>query len=115
MINIRFDARKMSLEASGHAMSSPNGNDIVCAAVSALLGTLAYTLTKNRQMLTRKPTMKLESGLGRVSCKPLPQYEGNVQMIYFTVLSGCELIADKYPEFVTFEFIADGKKKDRKA
>ena len=44
MITIIYDEKEkdMILQASGHAGYAEKGSDIVCAAVSALMQTLAY-------------------------------------------------------------------------
>lgn len=46
MINIIYDeaGQDLILQASGHAEYAPKGQDIVCAAVSALMQTLAYSV-----------------------------------------------------------------------
>ena len=40
MIKIQFDNQEMILKISGHAGYAEKGSDIVCAAVTALAGTL---------------------------------------------------------------------------
>lgn len=46
MITIIYDekGKDMSLQASGHAGYAPKGQDIVCAAVSTLMQSLAYSV-----------------------------------------------------------------------
>ena len=41
MINVRIDSNQCHLFVEGHAEYAPKGQDIVCAAVSALAQTLA--------------------------------------------------------------------------
>lgn len=41
MINVRIDSNQCHLFVDGHAEYAPKGQDIVCAAVSALAQTLA--------------------------------------------------------------------------
>lgn len=38
-IRIRRDSGRLVIDASGHAQAAPKGQDIVCAAVSAILET----------------------------------------------------------------------------
>lgn len=40
MIRIMYDPEELILKLSGHAGSAPKGQDLVCAAVSALFGAL---------------------------------------------------------------------------
>lgn len=46
MTTIIYDekGKDMSLQASGHAGYAPKGQDIVCAAVSTLMQSLAYSV-----------------------------------------------------------------------
>ena len=46
MITIIYDekGKDMSLQTSGHAGYAPKGQDIVCAAVSTLMQSLAYSV-----------------------------------------------------------------------
>lgn len=105
MINVKFNAKQFKLEATGHANTAPEGEDIVCAGVSALMGALGYSLLTCRAFLQRNASVKLDKGLGRISCKPKEQYEANVSLLYYTALSGLELIANTYPDSVTFECV----------
>lgn len=102
MIEIKVDMKKYKVEITGHANYDEKGKDIVCAGVSTLFFTLYNTLADvNEQMLNDlTPKYDEESGMGSVECVPKKEYRGNIQLIYMTVLTGLQLMADNYPDYV---------------
>lgn len=100
MINITFKPETLELEVKGHAEFKKNGEDIVCAAISALFYTLAQSLVDSEEMLIEAPAFKEENGNGYISSKPKKEFEGNIQRSYWTILVGMELIANEYKDFV---------------
>ena len=95
MITIIYDEKEkdMILQASGHAEYAPKGQDIVCAAVSALMQTLAYSVDGGT--VTRSPddcnilTVQAEQSFDNMA-----KYE--------LVTDGLMLLAKQYPENVQF-------------
>lgn len=102
MINITFDPKNYELGITGHAGQAEKGEDIVCSAVSMLFYTLADSLNKSETMLKKHPIIKMEDGNGHIKCRPKKEYEGNIALIYWTILNGLELLAEEYKEFVSF-------------
>ena len=90
-----------NITATGHAGYAPKGEDIVCSAVSAIIGTLARALEEGSELLEDK-TIKLKDGDSELDCVPKEEYTVNVQMIYWTILIGLNAIAESYPENVIF-------------
>lgn len=43
------------------------------------------------------------NGNGRIKCSPKEKYRGNITSTYWTILVGMELVANNYPNNVTFE------------
>lgn len=102
MIQITFKPNTMELEINGHASHGKKGEDIVCSAVSTLFYTLAETLYQSTEMLSAMPIVKTEDGVGYIWSNAKPPYEGNVQMMYMTVLNGLRMVAENYPKNVSF-------------
>lgn len=101
MIEISVNMKEYCVEVKGHANSAPKGEDIICAGISALFYTLYEVLYQNKEMLEKKSLKSIMvDGEGTIYCKPKKEYEGNVQMMYLTVLTGLELMAKNYPEYI---------------
>lgn len=94
MIQITYDEMgdMMFLRAEGHAEFAPKGQDIVCAAVSALMQTLAYSLDSGTV------TCADDSNLMVVQAK-----QGTDSLAKFELVTdGLILLADAYPEHVRY-------------
>ena len=101
MIESKVNMNEYCVEVKGHANTAPKGEDIVCAGVSALFYTLYEVLEQNRQMLEKKSLKSIMiDGEGTIYCTPKKEYEGNVQMMYLTVLTGLNLMAESYPQYI---------------
>ena len=102
MIHIVFDPKNLELKIEGHAGADEKGKDIVCSAVSMLFYTLAESLNRSEEMLKKHPIIKMEDGNGYIKCRPRDEFQGNIALIYWTILNGIGLLAEEYPEFVSF-------------
>lgn len=94
MIKITYNEMgdMMFLRAEGHAEFVPKGQDIVCAAVSALMQTLAYSLDSGTV------TCADDSNLMVVQAK-----QGTDSLAKFELVTdGLILLADAYPEHVRY-------------
>lgn len=94
MIQITYNEMgdMMFLRAEGHAEFAPKGQDIVCAAVSALMQTLAYSLDSGTV------TCDDDSNLMVVQAK-----QGTDSLAKFELVTdGLILLADAYPEHVQY-------------
>ncbi|NLM95217.1 MAG: ribosomal-processing cysteine protease Prp [Firmicutes bacterium] len=86
----------------GHAGFAPHGEDIVCAAVSALTQTAVLGLAEHAGAQPRVDVQE-----GELSCE-LPSYEDQgVQLLLKTMVSGLEQIAARYPDYVTLKRISE--------
>jgi uncharacterized protein YsxB (DUF464 family) len=103
MIEITFKPKTMELKIQGHAGHGKKGKDIVCSAISTLFYTLGENLWQSSQMLCEEPLIKDEEGDGYLVCHPKEEYEGNIALVYRTILIGMEMIAEQYPKNVKFE------------
>lgn len=109
MINITFNPQSLELEVTGHAGADENGKDIVCSAVSMLFYTLADSLNRSEEMLKKHPIIKMEDGNGYIKCRPRKEFQGNIALIYWTILNGIGLLAEEYSEYITFRVIGGEK------
>lgn len=82
----------MFLRAEGHAEFAPKGQDIVCAAVSALMQTLAYSLDSGT--VTCADDRNLIVVQAKQGTDSLAKFE--------LVTDGLILLADAYPEHVRY-------------
>ena len=103
MINITFKPQTLELEVTGHAGADEKGKDIVCSAVSMLFYTLAESLNQSEGMLKKHAIIKMEDGNGYIKCRPRKEFQGNIALIYWTVLNGIGLLAEECPEFISFK------------
>ena len=103
MINITFHPKSLELKVKGHAKHGKKGEDIVCAAISTLFYTLGEALHQSEDMMTSPVVIDDKDGNGYIKCSPKEEYVGNVTRTYWTILVGMELVANNYPNNVTFK------------
>ena len=89
-----------ALELQGHAGAAPYGQDLVCAAVSALVYALAQRLTEleSRGALEKPPVIELSSGAARIEAAAGEDSGGQLQEDFRLIESGLKLLAHHYPE-----------------
>ena len=105
MVTVTFKPETLELEVKGHAEHDKKGEDIVCAAISALFCTLSQALLESRNMLKAKPVIKDKDGDGYIQCKPKKEFEGNIARTYWTILVGFDLVAKNYEKNVTLNVV----------
>lgn len=102
MIKIIYEADpeggKLTMRAEGHAGYAPAGQDIVCAAVSCLMQTLAYSAAEDE---------RTSSCIYQGKDGPVVSVEaGNSVLMrdkFELVADGLDLLAEQYPENVSFK------------
>lgn len=103
MLRVRFTRSDADLligfEAKGHAGHADHGEDIVCAAASAILQTAALALT---ELIAVQPNLVIKPGLLTCAC---PSYDDaadqlKAQTILETARLGCHNLAYQYPEHI---------------
>ena len=105
MIDITFNPNTFTIDITGHAEHGKKGEDIVCSAISILFYTLGESLISSKQMMSEDIVFIDEDGNGHLSCKPKEEYQANVSLIYWTILTGFELIAKNYEKNVNFHVV----------
>ena len=95
MITIIYDEKEhdMILQASGHAGFAPKGQDIVCAAVSCLMQTLAYSVDGGT-VTQSQDDCNILTVQAEQSFDNMAKFE--------LVTDGLMLLAQQYPENVRF-------------
>ena len=92
------------LQVRGHAGSGEKGRDLVCAAVSALVLTLAANTDRMvRAGWVTDPVIRLAEGSALIRCDPCPEYRAAAELVFGSVCAGFLLLAEKYPEYVRMD------------
>lgn len=102
MINITFKPNTYELEITGHAGHDVKGKDIVCAAVSTLFYTLGQALAEPGVLHEDELEFKDEEGHGYIKGVSNPMC-ANGDIIYNTILIGFNMLANQFPENVSFK------------
>lgn len=82
------------LRLTGHSGAAAYGQDLVCAAVTALVCALASYVSG--QDLKEPPVLRLEPGDARITASG-----AQLAPAFETVMAGLRLLAREYPENVT--------------
>ena len=91
MIHIAYNPDRGRLRLSGHAGSAPLGEDLVCAAVSALCATLA----ENLRVYDPKARVVMESGYARISSR-----DPDLRPLFDIIYRGLRQLARQYPDYI---------------
>ncbi len=96
MIEIHYDKKDIILKISGHAGYAEKGRDIVCAAVTALAGTLEQC-----EQEAGEGSCEWKEG---VTCFTATGTE-NLRPCFETVVTGLGMLAEEFPDYVTIKEI----------
>ncbi len=101
MIEIRIS--DCCVTAKGHAGFAPEGQDIVCAGVSALLYTAGRYLRAMDQAgkLRTAPTVRLNPGDVKLEAKPKAVNSRECETVFRFLELGLTEIAGKYPGYIS--------------
>lgn len=94
MINVTYNRRETTLTVKGHAQSAPKGEDLICAAVSAL----AYTLAAFCRERNAASTVRLAPGDAVVEADARAD---GIEDAYEFVRTGLQLLAVQTPRYVS--------------
>lgn len=98
------DDNKITVE--GHAYSGEPGYDLICAAASVLVYTIAVSVNNMQQCgHVSDATINIGDGNGFVSCEPLEQFKGAITLIFDSICAGFEILSVNYPDNVAYEII----------
>ena len=103
MISVSFSTadEAVRVKAIGHANTAPFGQDIVCAAVSALVCTFAAVLQQAKEMgKLISLEVYLRNGEAEIFCKPKSAHRKEVMAWLRYLEAGVDALAERYPEAV---------------
>lgn len=103
MINItyRCEDGALTIRMRGHSGAAPKGDDLVCAACTALAYTLAQAVFDASEHMEQPPAVELRDGFGKISCRPKTIYLPGMMAIYQAIYRGFEVLATSYPQHIT--------------
>ena len=97
IVSYRCEDGKLTVRMAGHSGSAPAGEDLVCAACTALAYTLAQAVLDAEAQMEAAPMVDLREGFGKISCQPKKIYLPGMMTIYHAVYRGFELLSTAYP------------------
>lgn len=102
MTTISMNWEDMTLVADGHAGGGKPGQDLICAAVSALTQSLLITLQDDhaRNRLLVWHSIDEKRGYIKIKVQPASGYKERVRGYFKLVMMGLKNIAEQYPENV---------------
>lgn len=92
-VTIRQSGSFRELQATGHALYAPEGQDIVCSAFSILIYTLSDFILKDKSVSSYKN--KVQSGEVYIG---FSSEKASIFTAFDTVVGGIKLLAESYPE-----------------
>lgn len=102
MTRVLYEPNAFHLRIEGHAGSAPKGEDLVCAGISAL--GFAMLLAAGEDDYNAEIVTDPDNGIMDVRCRPSGLYgRDHCAVMLETIAGGLELLADQYPEYITFE------------
>lgn len=92
----------LTIHCKGHAGGDGTGNNIVCAASSIPIQTLAKMMDDKYRLgqLKEKPVIELASGNATVSAKPEKASYTNIRSLYHFAIESYGLLEANYPDRV---------------
>lgn len=107
MIEAVYNRTYHKLTVKGHSGSAEKGQDLICAAASILVYTLANAVigADLESKLRNRPTVRLEEGDAEISYAPLHSYRNVMLLMSDSICAGFDILAQKYPEFVKYTVV----------
>lgn len=102
----RIIISEYEVTAEGHAEAQRvNDYDLVCCAISTLLGTLGNALLDmyNDNLLCAPPKIKQKSGYVHIKAEPKKEYEAIVRQVFKAFAIGLEILAGQYPKNIVMD------------
>ena len=98
---IEIITSEYGIKAAGHACYAPKGQDIVCAAFTILMYTMAEMISElNRSGKLKECHIELDSGNVDISCIPKDEYIAETRHIMSTINTGISILSAEYSEFI---------------
>ena len=97
MIRVTYEPREHRLRVEGHALAAPAGEDLVCAAASALAWTLVRAAMKRSEYRPRL-FIDRERAVVDVQCFPEESAESDCRYLFEIIAGGLAAAAENNPE-----------------
>lgn len=107
MIEVVYDRKALSLSVKGHAQSGEPGHDLVCAAASILVYTLASNVLNiaDDKKHIRRPNINIEEGDASISCTPIHGMQAVTTLIFDSICSGFDILAQRCPDNIQYTIV----------
>lgn len=106
MINVKYQRIYNKLTVEGHADSAPKGEDLVCSAASILVHTLSANVGNMVNAgIAVNPETDIRDGYAKIRCRAVRGHENTVASIFQAVCVGFEILADKFPDYISFKIM----------
>ena len=106
MVKVKYHRFYNILTVEGHAGSAPKGEDLVCSAASILVHTLrANVENMEKAGIIAKPETEIRDGYAKIKCRAVRGNENTVAAVYQAVCVGFEILADKFPDYISFKIL----------
>lgn len=103
MIEICYKPESFCVTVKGHAGTAPKGQDLVCAAASCLVLTLAEDVRKLEEIgAVHSCSIRLEEGDAEIRCEPVSNMRSTIRIIYESVLPGFGVLEQLHKDAVSF-------------
>lgn len=102
MTKVIYEPEKYRLCIHGHAGAAPMGKDVVCASAS-ILGWTLLGAAMDPEEYHASYHLDEKTGLMDIRCEPEEQASIACRYLYEIIAYGFWMMADKYPDYVTFE------------
>lgn len=116
MIKASIGAREdeLWLNMYGHAEGGAYGHDLICAAATTLVYTLAQVVTNmdERGELKEAPVVHITQGEAQISFRPRDAERGRITMEVLQAGLGC--LAHNYPQNISLFFIGSCDSREHK-
>ena len=96
---ITVTASEYGIKAVGHAGYAPIGQDIVCAAFTILMNTLAEHIECNSDLLMEYK-IDIRPGYAEINCVPKTEHRMEIKGIFNVIYTGISILLNEYPENV---------------
>ena len=94
---IKYEGNKFdSLEVKGHANSAPYGQDLVCAAVSAII-------VGGVNNLENVKSLDIKINEGYTSIKRIKDISEHDEIVLQTIVCGLKTIEESYSQFISIK------------
>ncbi len=99
MTNVTYEPEEYSLRVEGHTGAAPAGEDLICAAASALAWTLVRAAIKRSEYRPRL-FIDREQAVVDVQCFPEESAESDCRYLFEIIAGGFAVIEEHDPEHI---------------